>query len=400
MLIVDSLFVLLAGYLLVVTAYLAVVTGAGLSFSPQPGAAHPRMLVVVPAHDEEAGIAGCLESLSASRYPAERLRIVVVADNCTDSTADRARDAGVEVRVRDDPKSRGKGRALSWFLESGGGLLDWARAVAVVDADTRVDPDFLAQAAHTLETGETPVVQGHYGVLDPCADRRRALTAAALAVFHHLRPMGRVKLGGSAGLKGNGMVFDAAFLRSRGWEAHGLAEDLEMSLLLARDGIRVMYDPLARVRGEAAASDAGARVQRLRWEGGRMRALALAPGLAAGLPDPGGLVRLESLLDLATPPLGWLLLFQIGLALYWPPAWLLAAVTLAHVVVGLLAARAERCVWKSLVLAPAYLVWKLRLVAGLASLALSVNPQWLRTPRHISHRDGSPRDRDRKDRDG
>src|SRR5512141_2878442 len=83
-----------------------------------PAAGRPRrMAIVVPAHDEEAGIAETVVSLLSVDYPPEELQVLVVADNCGDRTADVAREAGARVLVRQDPERRGKGYALRFAFD-------------------------------------------------------------------------------------------------------------------------------------------------------------------------------------------------------------------------------------------------------------------------------------------
>lgn len=72
-----------------------------------------RLAVLIPAHDEEEGIATTLESLLDGDYPASARRVIVVADNCSDATAARAAATGAEVWERTDPANRGKGFALA-----------------------------------------------------------------------------------------------------------------------------------------------------------------------------------------------------------------------------------------------------------------------------------------------
>ena len=66
---------------------------------PEPAS---RLVVLVPAHDEELLVGRCVDSLRAQTYPRSLTRVVVIADNCTDQTAARALAAGAEVMVRDD----------------------------------------------------------------------------------------------------------------------------------------------------------------------------------------------------------------------------------------------------------------------------------------------------------
>ena len=97
---------------------------------------------MVPAHDEAAGIAATINSLAAVDWPAEAIRILVLADNCSDDTAARARAASARVIERDDPAHRGKGYALALAFTT---LINegWSEAVIVVEAaraDTPAKP--------------------------------------------------------------------------------------------------------------------------------------------------------------------------------------------------------------------------------------------------------------------
>src|SRR3954452_7293138 len=69
-----------------------------LSARPKASAARGegrlRFAVVVPAHDEEVGIAATVRSLLDLDYPRDLFRVIVVADNCLDETSVRARQAG------------------------------------------------------------------------------------------------------------------------------------------------------------------------------------------------------------------------------------------------------------------------------------------------------------------
>src|SRR6266542_4065665 len=94
-----------------------------------------RFAVVVPAHNEEEGIAATIKSLLALDYPHNQFVVTVVADNCSDETAARAEKAGARVLVRHDVERRGKGYALAYAFER---LAPQVDAIVVVDADTLV----------------------------------------------------------------------------------------------------------------------------------------------------------------------------------------------------------------------------------------------------------------------
>jgi 1,2-diacylglycerol 3-beta-glucosyltransferase len=271
---------------------------------PQPSETI-RFSVVVPAHDEAAGIAATVASLRALRYHADRFRVIVVADNCTDDTASIARTAGATVIERVDPSRRGKGFALEYAFES---IVrdEWTDAVVVVDADSTVSSNLLGSFAAHIDAGAV-ALQADYRVSNAERSWRTGLMKIAFAAFHEVRSLARERMGVSCGLRGNGMCFTRATLVAVPHRAHSLVEDLEYGLRLGRAGIRVTYVPEAAVESDMPADAESARSQRRRWEEGRSRfRREQGPRLAWD-----GIVGRNKLLadlaaDVIVPPLGQL----------------------------------------------------------------------------------------------
>jgi cellulose synthase/poly-beta-1,6-N-acetylglucosamine synthase-like glycosyltransferase len=294
---------LAAGYL----ACLALLAKPGVPPAP---AADVRFDVVVPAHNEEAGIADTLASLHAVDYPRERFRVVVVADNCTDRTRDRAEAAGARVLLRDDPGRRGKGWALSFAFER---LLaeGWADAFLVVDADSVVTANLLAACAGRLPAG-AQALQARYAVRDHERSWRTRLLHLALTLFHDIRSEARERLRLSCGLRGNGMAFSSRLLREVPHAAFSLTEDLEYGVRLGLAGRRVGYVGEASVFGEMAATESASRTQRRRWEAGRLLlARELLPPLLREAWRSRSPMLADLALDLLVPPLGYLALAAV-----------------------------------------------------------------------------------------
>ncbi|MFE8604140.1 exopolysaccharide biosynthesis GT2 family glycosyltransferase EpsU [Archangium violaceum] len=306
--ILDLLLVLLALPVFAAAGYLLLLTLlSGEKKAPPQVAPRLKFDIIIPAHNEEAGIARTVSNLSRVDWPVELRRILVVADNCADATADRAREAGATVLVRHNQELRGKGYALQHAFERS--LADgFADAVVVVDADTEVTPNLLHAFALRLEAG-AQAVQAHYGVLNPHASWRTRLMAVAMALFHKVRSLGRERLGVSCGLRGNGMCFTHAIIRQVPHEAFSIVEDLEYGIRLGKAGQRVHYAWEAEALGEMVTSEKAARSQRRRWDGGRMamtRKFGL-PLLAEGL-RKGDKVLVDLAMDLLVPPLSWVVL--------------------------------------------------------------------------------------------
>jgi len=253
---------------LLACAYLCVLTLLSRRLPvPVYGPPRVRFDLVVPAHDEEAGVATTIRSLLALDYPPERRRVIVVADNCTDRTAASAREAGALAIERHDPVRAGKGDALEFAFQRS--LAEgFADAIVVVDADTIASPNLLNAFSTLLEAGAM-ATQAFYGVRNGADSWRTRLIAIGFSLFHRVRSLGRERLRLSAGLRGNGMCF----LRQVPHDAHSVVEDLEYGIKLGLAGHRVHYADDAWVLGEMASTERASRSQRRRWESGRFQIL-------------------------------------------------------------------------------------------------------------------------------
>jgi hypothetical protein len=350
-----------------------------------------RFDVIVPAHDEELGIAATVESLLGVDYPTALRRVLVVADNCVDATAARAREAGALVLERTNASLRGKGYALEFAFERS--LLDGvADAVVVVDADTIVTPNLLRAFAARFVRGAL-AVQAEYGVANRTASWRTRLMHIALTLFHGVRSSARERLGVSAGLRGNGMAFASALLREVPHNAFSVVEDVEYGIRLGLAGHRVEYAGEAQVFGQRGASEHASRSQRRRWEGGRWTlAREQAPKLLAEGLRRRSLLLLDLAADLLVPPLTYVALaVMVGFAAAagWAVSghgaawavvpWAVALAGLAtYVLRGVWMARVGPRAVLDLLWAPVYMVWKVVLSLRASS---SKDREWVRTAR-------------------
>ncbi|MEU8764511.1 glycosyltransferase family 2 protein [Streptomyces sp. NPDC048659] len=117
-----------------------------------------ELVAVIPAHNEQHGITATLGGLH--RQSVRPDRIIVVADNCTDHTAEVAERVGAEVHVTTgnrDKKAGALNQALPAVLD---GLPEDA-LVLVQDADTVLNPRFVRCAVDALdEDGAVGAVGG------------------------------------------------------------------------------------------------------------------------------------------------------------------------------------------------------------------------------------------------
>jgi len=377
-------------------ATLALLSARPSSTLPAPPAL--RFDVVVPAYNEAAGIVRTVENLLAQAWPKALFRVIVVADNCTDSTAALAQQAGALVWERHSQTQRGKGHALEFAfnksLEEG-----FADAVVVVDADSLLSTHALEGFASRLAQGAM-AIQAHYGVLAAQRTWRTRLMRIALAAFHAVRSLGRQRLGLSCGLRGNGMCLAAPLLRQVPHRAYSVVEDVEYGLMLGRAGHRVVYAPEVEVLGEMPGEEKASRLQRQRWEGGRLllRKRFGLPLLWQGLRERK-LWLVDLAVDLLVPPLSWLVLstslglslsmllgFASGHALASP--WVFGVGLgglLLHVLRGWQLSGAGLQGLVDLAMAPGFVLWKL----GLALRGKTRPPEaWVRTQREAE--EGGP----------
>ena len=354
-----------------------------------PSVPQPHFVIVVPAHDEAAGIAATVRSLAAMDYPVDRRRILVIADNCTDDTAARAASAGADVLERTDQLRRGKGFALAVGLRDalGDPAVD---AVVVVDADTLVEPGLLLSAAAAMQRGAM-VMQADYRVRDPLRSWRTTLMEIAFAAIHTVRNRGRERLGLSVGLRGNGMVFTRKALEICPYSSFGLVEDIEYAARLVDAGIRVAFLEGVTVRGDMPAAGKDAASQRLRWEEGRRRLRReAAPRLARKAIRQRSPLLADAALELSAPPLARLAVPLIGAAAvafglghYRQPArWSARVATLGltslagHVTTAWAKSGTGGRGIAALAKVPAYAAWKLTLAGPRRAV-----DGWVRTPR-------------------
>jgi cellulose synthase/poly-beta-1,6-N-acetylglucosamine synthase-like glycosyltransferase len=390
----------LADLLLAITALPPLCAGSYLlwltlfsrrSASPAPGAVQRRFEIVIPAHNEESGIAQTIESVRAIDYPREMFAVTVIADNCTDRTAELAQAAGARVILREDQARRGKGYGLAYafarILREG-----HADGLVVVDADTVVSPNLLRAFSARLKNG-AHVVQADYAVRNPFDSWRTRLMAIALGSFHVLRSLARERLKVSCGLRGNGMCFTATVLKKVPHDAVSLVEDLEYGIRLGEGGYRVHYAAEAHVYGAMVAGATAARSQRRRWEGGRW-ALAKRDGprllsRAWVKRDP---LLLDLALDLLIPPLSFIIFLDV-LGLVASAALALARGAIGPSLIvwslsGLFAAGYVFRGWAlsgtgaqglvDLLCAPVYVIWKMTL---LLKRSADRGDKWIRTAR-------------------
>jgi len=353
-----------------------------------------NFVILIPAHNEEAILGNLLGSLSKLAYPKDLYTVFVVADNCTDNTAELVRATGwVRVYERFDENKRGKGHALSWLLHE----LEMNRliydAYIIIDADSMVVPTFLQAMNRELAEG-AQALQACNTVLNISESPSTALRLVALTLVNHVRTLGRNGLGASSTLTGNGMCLSRSLLMRYPWRAFAIAEDYQYYLTLVQHGERVRYVPEAVVRSHMPISFARMRTQDVRWESSELGQPTWRIALnlfGAGL-RLRNFVCLEAIAELLTPPLSflvcWCLLILLASLLMWSPPELLFSLLLfgglaCYIGTGLYLLRPPRIVYKAFLYAPGFMAWKLWIYFILRRNKKHTS-EWIRTSRTSS----------------
>lgn len=265
----------------------------------------PRIAVLVPAHDEAAGIAASLATIISELAPGDR--VLVVADNCSDDTAAVAAGAGAEVVRRDDPERRGKGYALDH------GVRHLAASppdvVLVVDADCTLHPGSLDVLGRLCAATGRPVQALDLARAPPGSALNARIAEFAWVVKNFVRPLGSLRLGLPCQLMGTGMAFPWAVIERAPLASGQIVEDVRLGLDLAAAGKPPLFCPQALVTSYLASTEAGRAVQRRRWEHGHIGVIVeLAPTYFWRACRTTNFALAAMVLDVCVPPLAALLL--------------------------------------------------------------------------------------------
>jgi cellulose synthase/poly-beta-1,6-N-acetylglucosamine synthase-like glycosyltransferase len=238
----------------------------GLKTPPDHDDPHPtqRIRVIVAAHNEADVIAGIAEDLASQTYPQELLSACVVADRCTDETA-KVANRFIEVVERDDGTGA-KGAAIAWYLDEVPLAAD--EALLVLDADNRIDTDYVERVAASLGGG-VQVVQSYLDIANP--DGSVLATANALTYWasNRMVQLSRSNIGWSCDLGGTGMALTKEALDAAGGFTDDLTDDVALNARLNLAGYRAKWLHDVRVFDEKPTDAKSTVTQRSRWVRGK-----------------------------------------------------------------------------------------------------------------------------------
>ena len=350
----------------------------------------PKTTVLIPAHNEAEQIKAVLEVLLLQTT--EQDRVIVIADNCHDNTAELARATGVTVLEREHLSDRGKGYALDYAMQQ---IKDNPPEVLVIlDGDCIIEPDTIknitckaiatgrpVQATYLMEQPENPSLKDNVSMF-------------SIKVKNLVRLLGLNRLGWHCLLTGSGMAFPWQLIETVSLAGSKTTDDMQLTVDLALAGSTPVFCENAFVVGRLMKDD-NATSQRSRWEHGHLEMILVeVPRLLKAFVSTRNFAALGLALDISVPPLSLLVMgWLVGMVVTWlatiiggvssTPAtlvsiaggFLMTGVLLAWIKFG----RTD-LPFKNLVAIPFYILGKIPIY-----LKFLVKPQsrWLKTERDL-----------------
>lgn len=267
--------------------------------------------VLIPAHNESTGIIDTLNSIKPQLSANDR--VLVVADNCADDTAQIARAAGVEVIERTNASQRGKGYALDFGVQH----LKQAPCdvLVVVDADCVLEArtlQKLANYAH-LKNRPTQALYLMYGQKNN--QLKTSVAEFAWRVKNLVRPLGFANLNLPCQLMGTGMAFPWPQIANIDLANGNIVEDMKLGIDLASEGRAPVFYPEAKVTSLFPTESETQNGQSKRWEHGHLSMIVSEmPKLFVSGLKSANVKTIAMALDLSIPPLALLVLLQVSFA--------------------------------------------------------------------------------------
>ena len=255
-----------------------------------------RFMAIIPAHNEEKVIANLVESLKNQNYNKELYDIYVIADNCTDKTAQIAKKSGAIVYERFDEEHKTKGYALQWFLQQKIEEDAPYDAFCIFDADNIVDVNFLKAMNKKLCQGED-VVQGYRDIKNPSDSWVTAGYAIFYWTMNRFYHLARYNIGLSPLINGTGFMVRFDVVKPEGWNTKTLTEDIEFSLKRIIQGKKLGWATDAIVFDEQPVGFKQSWSQRSRWTIGHIQCLQeYTKPLAVAVKDNKTIMNFDGLL--------------------------------------------------------------------------------------------------------
>ena len=271
----EALAAVCGAWLMIMMVYQLYLTIYGFRKETKDDADHDpqsRFLVLVPAHNEERVIGDIIDNLQRMDYPKELYDFYIIADNCTDNTAEVARKAGAKVIVtqKDGPDApTGKPIALKKALEYVGDYQSKYDLLMIFDADNLMDLNMFREVnSQYLDKGKPDLIQCYLGMKN-----KEGVIAwfyyTSYTLTNRFFQLAKHRLGINCSVGGTGYAITTDYVAKRGgWTSMSLTEDIEIQVEATNEGRRILWNHGVRVYDEKPTSLKASTVQKIRWAQG------------------------------------------------------------------------------------------------------------------------------------
>ena len=259
-------------FLLIMVGYQLIIGLFGFGKQKKDYADHDpqsRFLVLVPAHNEEKVISDIIRNLQDMDYPKDLYEFFVIADNCTDHTAEVARSLGanvIETRKESPDAPTGKPIALRKALNALGNYQDRYDLMMIFDADNLIDKNMFREVnSQYLDKDKPDFIQCYLG----CKNKKGIIAwfyYCSYTMTNRFFDLAKHRLGLNCVIGGTGFAMSTAYLYERGgWSTRSLTEDFEMQVDATIEGRRILWNNHTRVYDEKPTSMRASIKQKIRW---------------------------------------------------------------------------------------------------------------------------------------
>ena len=230
--------------------------------------------IVIAARNEKYVIGNLLDSINKQDYPKELLTTFVVADNCTDNTAEIARGKGAICYERHDDIHKTKGYALEFLfnnIEKDYGIESF-EGFFVFDADNLLKANYISKMNDAFDSG-VKIITSYRNTKN--LSENWVASTYALHWIRSIRTNHRARsvLHLATNIQGTGFLFSNEIVKN-GWHYVSLTEDRALTADAVAQGYEITYQDEAEFFDEQPVNLKIALRQRLRWSKGHLQAFA------------------------------------------------------------------------------------------------------------------------------
>lgn len=236
----------------------------------EPSKLH-RFAFIIAARNESAVIANLIKSIKLQNYPSELIDVIVIADNCTDATAEISRASGAIVYERFDTKLVGKGYALDYVfnrIAAENGDYTAYDGYFIFDADNVIDKNYVREMNKTFDQGYK-VITSYRNSKN--FDTNWISSGYSLWFCREAQYLNnpRMALKTSCAVSGTGFLINSSIIKEfEGWKFNLLTEDIQFSVVNILSGEKIGYCGEAYFYDEQPTTFKQSWNQRLRWSKG------------------------------------------------------------------------------------------------------------------------------------